>query len=420
MPYPSILALRLLLLRKLRPRAHSNFQQLATLLKQWKATPGWLEGQVETVTLIREKLELRVFQEEEILEVNRLDQTSSKNLNECPLPQYYTFPHQVLGALSTNAFSKYIEPLHTGQGVGSPTDAVGTSIRVVYLLAAMPAHSCLPNAEQAIHGVSEGLKLELRAIRLISKGSQVQISYTDLLAPTPVRQFELMNSKLFLCACPRCEDPTELDTFASGVKCSACLRTQKGAEPGVLLPVKKQEVWQCGKCEATISTSKVNTLLFKIYEQMEVLMNNPSEGPTGLEAFLTKFSRVLADGNGLLQRVRYCLCGQYGRVPGYELSHLSSAQLERKLQLCESMLATLDKLQPGRSSRRAMILYELHISLLVTGQTQGKKEMLKRSVNCLREAVDLLKDEPPASFGGQLFIGGSASLPQVEKFVSEL
>ena len=68
-PYPSILALRILLLRKLRPKAFSTFQQLATLLKQWKATPGWLEGQAETVALIREKLELRIFEEEEILEV---------------------------------------------------------------------------------------------------------------------------------------------------------------------------------------------------------------------------------------------------------------------------------------------------------------------------------------------------------------
>ena len=68
MPYPSILALRILLLRKLRPKAFSTFQQLATLLKQWKATPGWLEGQAETVALIREKLELRI-EEEEILEV---------------------------------------------------------------------------------------------------------------------------------------------------------------------------------------------------------------------------------------------------------------------------------------------------------------------------------------------------------------
>ena len=66
-----------------------------------------------------------------------------------------------------------------------------------------------------------------------------------------------------------------------------------------------EDVWQCGKCKASFPNDKVLNLLFKIYEQMEVLMNNPSEGPTGLEAFLTKFSRVLSDGNGLLQRVRY-------------------------------------------------------------------------------------------------------------------
>ena len=329
-------------------------------------------------------------------------------------------PHQVSAALSTNAFSKYLEPLETGPGLGTPTHAVGTNIRVVYLLSAMPAHSCVPNAEQAIHGLSEGLRLELRATRIIPKGAQVQISYTDLLAPTPVRQFELMNSKLFICACPRCEDLTEFGTFASGVKCSTCIRTQKGVEPGVLLPSKTEDVWQCGKCKASVPNDKVLNLLFKIYEQMEVLMNNPSEGPTGLEAFLTKFSRVLSDGNGLLQRVRYSLCGQYGRLPGYQLAHLSFDQLKRKLQLCESMLATLDKLQPGRSSRRAMILYEYHISLLINGQSQGKKDMLARSVICLKEALDLLKNEPPASFGGQLFIGGSASLPQVEKYVAEL
>ena len=330
---------------------------------------------------------------------------------------YYVF-FQVSAALSTNAFAKYLEPLETGSGPGTPTNAVGTSIRVVFLLAAMPAHSCHPNAEQAIHGLSEGLRLELRATRMIPEGSQIQISYTDLLAPTPVRQFELMNSKLFLCACPRCEDPTEFGTITSGVKCSSCLRAHK--EPGILLPVEKQDVWRCGKCEATIPNSKVLNLLFKIYEQMEALLNNPLEGPPGLEAFLTKFSRVLGEGNGLLQRVRYSLCGQYGRLPGFQLSDLDPIKVDRKRQLCEAMLATLDKLQPGRSSRRAMILYELHISLLVTGRSQGDKKMLQRSVACLKEALDLLKDEPPASFGGQLFIGGSASLPQVVKFVSEL
>ena len=78
MPYSSILALRILLLRKLRPRAHSTFQHLATLLQEWKATPGWLEGQEETVALLREKLELEIFPEEEILEVKSLHQEQHK------------------------------------------------------------------------------------------------------------------------------------------------------------------------------------------------------------------------------------------------------------------------------------------------------------------------------------------------------
>ena len=74
MPYPSILALRILLLRKLRPRAYSSFQRLATLIQQWKATPGWLEGQEKTLTLIREKLEMNTIHEEEILKVKSHDQ----------------------------------------------------------------------------------------------------------------------------------------------------------------------------------------------------------------------------------------------------------------------------------------------------------------------------------------------------------
>ena len=55
------------------------------------------------------------------------------------------------------------------------------------------------------------------------------ISYTDLLAPTAVRQYELLHNKLFLCGCPRCADPRELGSDCSAVRCSACLK--------VLLPL---------------------------------------------------------------------------------------------------------------------------------------------------------------------------------------
>lgn len=219
-PYGSLLALRLLLLRDLQPATYSHLLLLASLLPEWRATKGWLEGHQPTVALIREELGMQQFAEEEILEV--------------------------LAILSTNAFSKFLEPRASGGEV------VGTQIRVVYVLAAMMAHSCLPNAEQvssltpatcpqAIHSIEEGLRIQLRATLAIPAGTSITISYTELLAPTAIRylqgwpvytgfyrQFELLNSKLFVCCCPRCADPRELGSLAQGVKCSACLRCVPG------------------------------------------------------------------------------------------------------------------------------------------------------------------------------------------------
>ena len=290
-----------------------------------------------------------------------------------------------------------------------------------YLLAAMPSHSCLPNTEQTIHSLADGLKFELRSTRPIARGEQITITYTELLAPTAIRQFELLNSKLFLCSCRRCSDPSELGSGASAVRCSSCLKSRKA---GLLQESVNSEVWQCDLCGAKFAASTVLNLVFKIYEQMEATVNNPAVGLPGLEAFLAKYSRVLGPQHGCLLRVRYSLCGQYGRVPGYELPNLSSAQLARKQKLCTEMLAMLDRLQPGRTSRRALILYEQHVTLLMSGQAklggQAKagREELGRGLALLREALDILRDEPQDSFGGQLYLGGLASLPQVEQFVS--
>jgi hypothetical protein len=378
-----VLALRLLLLRERSPATDSALRRLESLLPQWHATPGWLEGQAATVALLRDTLRLRHLPEEDILEV--------------------------LAVCSTNAFCKYLEPCKAGQA--GPGSTVGTNVRLVFLLAAMMSHSCTPNAEQAIHGLEDGLRLQLRTTRPIPAGEQIQISYTELLAPTAVRQFELLNSKLFLCGCRRCEDPEELGSGAGGVRCRSCLRAATpGQPPGLLLPAGP-DLWRCDLCRAELPATTVLNLVFKIYEQLELVLTDPSTGPEALEAFLAKFSQVLGPCHGILQRARYSLCGQYGRLPGYQLAELGPARLARKLELCSDMLAALDLLQPGRSSRRGLILYELHIALLVSGSE------LERSLACLREARDILRDEPRAGFGGQLDLGGAASLPGVEAFV---
>ena len=187
---------------------------------------------------------------------------------------------QVLATCCTNTFSKYLEPMPGLEG------AQGTTVRVSYLLAAMMSHSCIPNTEQAIHSLADGLKFELRATRPIARGEQITITYTELLAPTAVRQFELLNSKLFLCSCRRCTDPSELGSGASAVRCSSCLKSRKAGQ-----------------------------------------------------------------------------------------AKLGS-------------------------------------------QPKAGREELGRGLALLMEALDILRDEAPDSFGGQLYLGGLASLPEVEQFVS--
>ena len=71
-PYPAILIVRLLLLRDRDPQTWNIFTQLEPLLEEWKAMESWEADQEETVTIIREKLNMNTFSREEILKVGKM------------------------------------------------------------------------------------------------------------------------------------------------------------------------------------------------------------------------------------------------------------------------------------------------------------------------------------------------------------
>ncbi len=104
----------------------------------------------------------------------------------------------------------------------------------------------------------------------------------------------------------------------------------------------------------------------------------------------------LHPNNILLVRARYRLCGMYGREAGYEVPDLSPAQVEKKLRLCEQVLGVLDKIDPGISVRRGMILYEMHLPLIMLAQlglNSGKMDrgqagkQMRRGLRALEEAI---------------------------------
>ena len=72
-------------------------------------------------------------------------------------------------------------------------------------------HSCDPNA---VAGFTKG-RAHVRAIRPISRGEQVCLSYTELYRPAEARSKTLQSSKGFTCTCARCEAAAYGETIAA-------------------------------------------------------------------------------------------------------------------------------------------------------------------------------------------------------------
>ena len=244
----------------------------------------------------------------------------------------------------------------------------GSKLRVVYPLTAMMSHDCRPTAEQNIHDHTNGLLMEVLAIRPIRAGDQISISYTELLSTTVSRQHSLLTNKLFVCQCGRCRDPREGGSLASGLKCPACLK-KTPARPGTLLPSQDPQVWRCDQCPAPFTSVQIQNLIFGIQANLDSAMESDVEVEQ-LEKMLVKYSRVLHPNNAMLVRLKYSLCGLYGRAPGHQLFSLDSDRLQRKTRLCQETLTALDILQPGHSCRRGLVLYELHTALLLGGRNK--------------------------------------------------
>ena len=58
----------------------------------------------------------------------------------------------------------------------------------------------------------------------------------------------------------------------------------------------------------------------------------------------------------------------YGRCRGNEMQHLTESDLIRKQQLGHEALRTLDLVEPGISSVKGMVLYELHLPYIMLTQ----------------------------------------------------
>jgi len=83
-----------------------------------------------------------------------------------------------------------------------------------------------------------------------------------------------------------------------------------------------------------------------------------------------------------------------GRTTGYQLNELSDIQLKYKIDLCYQVLNILNKLHPGQTRIRAMLLYELHAPILLHGKIAFRKGLINESdlKNIFTKCIDVLDE----------------------------
>ena len=139
---------------------------------------------------------------------------------------------QLCGILMVNSFEH--PPMNSSSQDG---------LQAVYSTASLLEHDCVANATKTFNKNGD---VVVRAAAPIAKGDKIALCYTEPLWGTINRQRHLSQTKFFQCRCERCKDPTELDTFASGLLCSKC-----PDHSGILLmenPLDESSDWVCRQC----------------------------------------------------------------------------------------------------------------------------------------------------------------------------
>merc|ERR1712106_215343 len=141
---------------------------------------------------------------------------------------------------------------------------------------------------------------------------------------------------------------------------------------GILLPKNCEDFqadWCCTECKTLVEWAKVDTLLSYLWnEQKNSIEDSTKRNIQSIEKLIKKFSTKLDERNLLSVRLKYNLLGLYGRQSGYTSQEMTEKLWRRKKDLCEDILNTLKVLEPQLTTRKARIMYELHLPLLMLAQ----------------------------------------------------
>ena len=255
----------------------------------------------------------------------------------------------MMGALLTNAFEVVV---------------ADSLLFGLFFEPALMNHHCVGNTRLMLDNKHT---MTVVAAVPVKKNAQVKFNYGRALDPTSTRRSMLLENKFFLCNCERCLDPTELGSHTSSLRCAppcdgAVLPKEPVAESG----------WACAKCGLEREAGEVAGMLAGIATDMEKLDRNNLKAVRQLVA---KCSDQLHKNNGVMVELKQIVVSGLGRLPGFEMQDLTEADHKEKIIFCDEVLSVLNRVEPGVSLGRGLMLFEMHSSLVMVRTSTHAQEL---------------------------------------------
>lgn len=259
----------------------------------------------------------------------------------------------------------------------------------------------------------------MRSARDIKAGEHISTCYSNVLWGTLMRRQQLKETKYFNCCCLRCEDPTELQTHFSSMR---CIGTDEMSCNGIqvpLNPLSDDVEWACNKCPIRVSGNNVAFLVDKMGEEIDNVIQKTPNVPA-VESLMEKLSTFLHPNHYHMFALKHSLIQLYGNHKDAFIETIPNDSLERKLKFCDELLDVVAQLDPFSirlSIYIAVVLYEKFNSIAEMHRRQLSKipYSLTEAMSCLKRAQTLLINELDTVQGRQLNGKISDAMRKMEK-----
>jgi len=125
----------------------------------------------------------------------------------------------------------------------------------------------MSNARFTVESGQGGGTVRMEAKAEIKEGEEITVQYYSSVLGTHKRRRRLKAEWYFWCMCPRCKDPSELQTNVAGVTCELC-------EEGVMLPrdpLDQYSDWPCNKCDFSLEVPDLERKIDQMEEELNDL-----------------------------------------------------------------------------------------------------------------------------------------------------